>query len=133
KLIALMNAYFDDLRVNAYEVNDHASGNYMPGHMLAAGFMGFATLDANPRAQEMIDFARIRFDGKSSPLVAATNVPTVTFAQGFEGGFPAQASTDGTSSALISGAPLKGGFNFQGWAYGTGTFNRVIDYLLAVR
>src|SRR5262249_12009939 len=33
----------------------------------------------------------------------------------------------------VNGAPFKGGFEFQGWAYGTGTYTRIIDYLLAVK
>ncbi len=130
KLIALMNTYFDDFRENGYEINDHATGNYYLGHMIAAGYMGFAIMGDNPRAQEMIDFARVRFDGKTSPLVKAENVPTDNFALGFAGGFPAGASSESTP---ITGAPLKSGFNPQSWAYGSESFARVIDYLLALR
>src|SRR5438477_3140448 len=34
---------------------------------------------------------------------------------------------------FATGAPFKGGFDFQGWAYGAETFSRLIDYFLTVR
>lgn len=131
-LIRLMNAYFDDLRANAYQANDHADGNYMVSHMLAAAAMGYASFGDNPRAPEMIAYARIRFDGTPSPLVARANVPSSHLDQVFDGGYKPAIATDYNGPA-ISGAPFKGGFDFQGWAYGTGTFGRLIDYLTIVR
>ena len=124
-MVNLMNAYFDDMRANAYQVNDHADGNYFSGHLLAAAWMGYASAGDNPRAQEMIDYARMRFDGMPSSLVTQTNIPDSHVDQVFDGGYK--------SAAGIPGAPFKSGFDFQGWAYGTGTFDRILDYLLTVK
>jgi hypothetical protein len=132
KLVGLMNAYFDDLRANAYERNDHASGNYLPGHLLATATMGYASFGDNPRAQELIDWARIRFDGTPSPRVAADNVPDDTVDQLFAGGFKPEIARDYNGPAVAT-APALGGFPVQGWAYGSETFARLIDYLLMVR
>jgi hypothetical protein len=125
QLVALMNADFDDLRAHAYQANDHADGNYFGGHLLAAAAMGYASFGDNPRAQEMIDYARLRFDGTPSALVDPANVPSSFFAQVFDGGYAAAGGN--------LGAPFLGGFDFQGWAYGTGEYDRLIDYLLMVR
>jgi uncharacterized repeat protein (TIGR01451 family) len=131
-LVALMNAYFDDLRANAYEVDDHADGNYYPSHTLCAASMGYASNGDNARAQEMIDFARLRFDGTPSSLVSTTDVPVDFWYQIFDGGYPSAATRDNPALGL-SYAPVKSGFDFQGWAYGSGSFNRLVDYLLMVR
>jgi hypothetical protein len=125
RMVELMNTYFDNTRKNGYEVDDHASGNYMVGHLDAAAWMGYASYGDNPRAQEMIDWARIRFDGTPSSLVADSDVPTSNMAQVFDGGYQ--------SSGGVAGAPFKSGFDFQGWAYGTGTFSRMVDYMLVVK
>lgn len=132
KLVALMNAYFDDLRANAYERNDHADGNYLPGHLLAAAAMGYASAGDNPRAQELIDWARIRFDGTPSTRVAADNVPGDNVTQLFTGGYKPEIARDYNGPAVAT-APCLGGFPVQGWAYGSETFARLIDYLLMVR
>jgi hypothetical protein len=132
KLVDLMNQYFDDLRANGYERNDHASGNYFFGHVLAAAAMGYASFGDNPRAQEMIAWARIRFDGTPSSLVAEDNVPEDNVVQLFDGGYkPAIARFD--NGPAITTAPSLGGFPVQGWAYGSETFSRLVDYLLMVR
>jgi hypothetical protein len=132
QMVALMNAYFDDLRANAYQANDHADGNYFVGHLLAAGYLGYASAGDNPRAPELIAYARIRFDGTPSALVDPADVPDSHFAQLFEGGYKPAIAAD-FNGPDITGAPFKGGFEFQGWAYGTGTYTRIIDYLLAVK
>jgi len=132
-LVSLMNAYFDDMRANAYQANTNADGNYFGGHLLAAGWMGYATAGDNPRAPEMIDWARIRFDGTASPLVAATDIPDAHFDQLFEGGIHPALATGYNGPADLTGAPFKGGFDFQAWSYGTGNYDGIIDYLLAVR
>jgi len=132
RLLRLMNAYFDDLRKNAYQVNDHADGNYFMGHLVAAAAMGYASSGDNPRADEMITFARARLDGAGQAAVPAANRPTGTVAQMFDGGAKPAVATD-YNGPDISGAPFKSGFDFQGWAYGTGTFTGLIDYLLTVR
>ncbi len=132
QLVSLMNTYFDDLRANAYQRNDTADGNYFVGHMIAAGYMGYASYGDNARAQEMIDYARIRFDGTPSALVASGNIPESHFDQVFDGGYKSYLAR-GWNGPNITGAPFKSGFDFQGWAYGTGTFDRVIDYMQMVR
>ncbi len=125
KMVEIMNTYFDDMRANAYQVNDHADGNYFNGHLIAAAWMGYTSRGDNPRAQEMIDYARMRFDGRPSSLVARTNVPNSHVDQVFDGGY--------NSAAGVPGAPFKAGFDFQGWSYGTGTFDRILDYMLMVK
>ncbi len=131
QLIALMNAYFDDMRANAYQANSNADGNYFGGHLMCAAAMGYASYGDNPRAQEMIDYARIRFDGTPGK-VAAADIPDSHFSQLFEGGYKPAVALD-YLGPNITGAPFLNGFDFQGWAYGTGDFERIIDYLLMVR
>ena len=121
KMIQLMNDYFDDMRQNAYQVDGPAAGNYFDGHLLCAAYMGLAGFGDNPRAQEMIDWARVRYDGTD----LAADRPDSFFTQTFDGGY--------ISPYGIRGAPFRGGFDFQGWAYGSGTYSRIIDYLLAVQ
>jgi hypothetical protein len=131
QLITLMNAYFDDMRANAYQANSNADGNYFGGHLMCAAAMGYASYGDNPRAQEMIDYARIRFDGTPGK-VAPADVPDSHFSQLFEGGYKPEVALD-YLGPNITGAPFLSGFDFQGWAYGTGDFIRLIDYLLMVR
>ncbi len=132
QMVALMNAYFDDLRANAYQRNDHADGNYFFSHAYCAAAMGYSSFGDNPRAQEMIDYARARFDGSASPLVAGDAVPVDNFTQLYEGGYFAEISRDDNGPAIPT-APFRGGFELQGWAYGTGTLDRLVDYMLMVR
>ncbi|MFN8492178.1 MAG: hypothetical protein U0350_31555 [Caldilineaceae bacterium] len=134
QMVALMNTYYDDLRANAYQNNGPADGNYFGGHMIAAGWMGYASAGDNPRAQELIDYARIRLDGTPSNLLAPAYKPTTFFAQVFAGGYPSAVVTyQGGVPTDVPGAPFKGGpASIQGWAYGAGLFNRVIDYMLVI-
>jgi hypothetical protein len=131
-MIALMKAYFDDMRMNAYQRNDHADGNYYVGHLIAAGWMGYALSGDDARAQTMIDYARMRFDNSPSALIEPTDVPEDYFVQLFEGGCRPQAARQ-YNGPFITAAPFVGGLDFQGWAYGTETFNRIIDYLQIVK
>jgi hypothetical protein len=137
RMVKLMNAWFTDLAHNGYEVNDRADGNYMFGHALAAAFMGYASLGDNATAQEMIDFARIRFDGTPSRLLPSAYDPANHLDQVWGGGYTSaaaeNASSNGGGTAGLLGAPFKAGFDFQGWAYGSGTFDRMIDYMVLVR
>ncbi len=131
QMIALMNAYFDDMRANAYQADSNADGNYFGGHLMCAAAMGYASYGDNPRAREMIDYARIRFDGTPGK-VAAADIPDSHFTQLFLGGYKPEVALD-YLGPNITGAPFLSGFDFQGWAYGTGDFIRIIDYLLMVR
>jgi hypothetical protein len=133
RMLTLMNAYYDDMRANAYQRNDHPDGNYFPTHMYAAATMGYATFGDNPRAAEMIAYARIRLDGTPSTLLPASDVPEDHFAQVFDGGLRSAITRD-FAPAGITGAPFRSGFDFQGWGgYSTITYGRLIDYFLMVR
>lgn len=125
QMVAVMNAYFNDLRINGYNLSG-ATGNYFGGHILGVGTMGYASYgEPGALAQTMIDWARIRLDGTASALLNAADLPTDWVAQTF----------DGVDHAYYgaAGAPFGDGSDFQGWAYGTGYYGRLIDYLLAVR
>jgi len=131
-ILSLMNAYYNELRDSAYQRNDRADGNYFVGHLFGTAMMGYASHGDNPKAQEMIDWARIRFDGTSSPLIDAEHSPEDFFAQLFEGGTRPQFARE-YNGRNITAAPFKGGFDFQGWAYGTASYTMIIDYMLTVR
>jgi hypothetical protein len=131
-ILSLMNAYYNEIRDSAYQRNERADGNYFVGHLFAVAMMGYASYGDNPNAQEMIDWARIRFDGTPSALIDTLHRPEDFFAQLFEGGTRPQVARE-YNGPNITTAPFKGGFDFQGWAYGNGTYNRIIDYMLAVK
>lgn len=131
-MVGLMNAYYSELRDSAYQRNDRADGNYFVGHLFGTAMMGYASYGDNTKAQEMIDWARIRFDGSASPLIDAEHSPEDFFAQLFEGGTRPQFARE-YNGRNVTAAPFKGGFDFQGWAYGTASYNMIIDYMLAVR
>lgn len=131
-MLSLMNTYYNELRDSAYQRNDRADGNYFVGHLFGTAMMGYASHGDNPKAQEMIDWARIRFDGTTSPLIDAEHSPEDFFAQLFEGGTRPQFARE-YNGRNITAAPFKGGFDFQGWAYGTASYTMIIDYMLTVR
>jgi len=133
-MVTLMNAYFDDVRVNGYQAQNFsagADGNYFGGHLYAVAFMGYASAGDNVRAQEMIDWARIRFDGTPG-MVPVGSVPDAWRTQCFDGGQKPAAALDNDGPA-VSGNPFKGGFDFQGWSYGSEEFSRMIEYMLTVK
>jgi hypothetical protein len=134
QMVTLMNQYFDDVRVNGYQAQDYsnaADGNYFGGHLYGVALMGYASAGDNARAQEMIDWARARFDGTTGSLVAG-ELPYAWRTQVFDGGLLPAAALDFNGPA-ISGNPFKGGFDFQGWSYGSEEFGRMIDYMLTVK
>ncbi len=135
KMITLMNTYFDSLRSSynyqSYENNGPAIGNYFGGHLFAVAYMGYATYGDNPRAQQMIDWARIRFDGATSSLLTAGDIPTSNRVAAFNGPYPSE--FERRQGLAPTGAPFKGGFNFQGWSYGPNEFVRTVDYMLTVK
>ncbi len=131
-MIALMNAWYTELSDSAYQRNDHSDGNYFVGHLYGTAMMGYASYGDNAKAQEMIDWSRVRFDNAPSDLITPDHVPEDYFAQLFEGGTRPQCARE-YNGRNITGAPFKGGFDFQGWAYGTATYNMIIDYLLVVK
>jgi hypothetical protein len=135
-MVKLMNDYFDDVRVNGYQAQNYswaADGNYFGGHLYAVGLMGYASFGDNARAQEMIDWARVRFDGTKGSALPASSVPDAWRSQCFEGGIRPAVAFDFNGPANISGAPFKSGFDFQAWSYGSEEYGRMIDYMLTVK
>jgi hypothetical protein len=135
QIVALMNAYFDDVRVNGYQAQDYsfaADGNYFGGHLYGVALMGYASFGDNPRAQEMIEWARVRFDGTRGPTVTEERMPQAWRSQCFDGGLRPAVALD-YNGPNITGNPFKGGFDFQAWSYGAEEFSRMIDYMLIVR
>ncbi len=134
QMVALMNQYFDDVRVNGYQAQNYsnaADGNYFGGHLYGVALMGYASFGDNPRAQEMIDWARVRFDGAPG-ITPPSGIPGAWRSQVFDGGLRPSVALDYNGPA-ITGNPFKGGFDFQGWSYGSEEFSRMIDYMLTVK
>ena len=135
QMVTLMNQYFDDVRVNGYQAQSYsyaADGNYFGGHLYGVALMGYASSGDNARAQEMIEWARIRFDGTRGATVPESAVPESWRSQVFDGGLRPAAARD-FNGPDISGNPFKGGFDFQGWSYGSEELGRMIDYMLTVK
>ncbi len=136
QMITLMNGYYDDDSVNGYQAQNYsyaADGNFFGGHLYGVALMGYASFGDNVRAQEMIEWARIRFDGTAAPSVPASKIPAAWRTQCFEGGQRPLVSLDFNGPADITGAPFKGGFDFQAWSYGSEEYSRMIDYMLIVK
>ncbi len=135
QMVALMNDYYDDVSVSGYQAQDYSyasDGNFFGGHLYGVALMGYASFGDNPRAQEMIEWARVRFDGKSAPSVPPSKIPRAWRTQCFEGGQRPAVSLD-FNGPDITGNPFKGGFDFQAWSYGTEEYSRMIDYMLVVK
>ena len=136
QMVALMNKYYDDVSVNGYQAQEYshaADGNYFGGHLYGVALMGYASHGDNPRAQEMIEWARIRFDGTPAPSVPASKRPEAWRSQTFDGGQRPAVAFDFNGPNTITGAPFKGGFDFQAWSYGSEEFSRMINYMLVVK
>ena len=134
QMVTLMNQYYDDVRVNGYQAQQYsnaADGNYFGGHLYGVALMGYASSGDNARAQEMIDWARARFDGTPGSLDPSA-MPDGWRSQVFDGGLRPAAALDFDGPA-VTGNPFKGGFDFQGWSYGSEEFGRMIDYMLTVK
>jgi len=135
QMVALMNAYYDDVSVSGYQAQDYsfaADGNFFGGHLYGVALMGYASFGDNPRAQEMIEWARIRFDGTRGSAVPQSKIPDAWRTQSFEGGQRPAVSRD-FNGPNITGNPFKGGFDFQAWSYGSEEYGRMIDYMLVVK
>jgi len=135
QMVALMNDYFDDVSVNGYQAQNYsyaADGNFFGGHLYGAALMGYASFGDNPRAQEMIEWARVRFDGTRGPTLSDSKIPQAYRKQSFEGGQRPAVSLD-YNGPDITGNPFKGGFDFQAWSYGSEEYSRMIDYMLIVK
>ncbi|MFO0985270.1 MAG: hypothetical protein U1E76_26660 [Planctomycetota bacterium] len=135
QMIDLMNEYFDDVRVNGYQAQNYsnaADGNYFGGHLYGVAAMGYASAGHNPRAPEMIEWARVRFDGARGPSLSDSEIPDAWRSQVFAGGLRPAVALD-FNGPPITGNPFMGGFDFQGWSYGSEEFSRMIDYMLIVQ
>ena len=135
QMITLMNDYYDDVSVNGYQAQAYSSaadGNFFGGHLYGVALMGYASFGDNPRAQEMIEWARVRFDGTRGPTLRASRTPLAWRTQSFEGGQHPAVSLD-FNGPDITGNPFKGGFDFQAWSYGSEEYSRMIDYMLIVK
>lgn len=135
QMVGLMNQYFDDVRINGYQAQNYsnaADGNYFGGHLYGVAAMGYASAGDNPRAQEMIEWARVRFDGTRGPTLSQADIPDAWRSQVFEGGLRPAVALDFNGPA-ITGNPFRSGFDFQGWSYGSEEFSRMIDYMLIVK
>lgn len=135
QLVTLMNSYYDDVSVNGYQAQQYsaaADGNYFGGHLYGVALMGYATFGDNPRAQEMIEWARVRFDGTRGPTLVPSKIPDAWRSQCFDGGMRPAVAQD-FNGPNITGNPFKGGFDFQAWSYGSEEFSRMINYMLIVK
>lgn len=135
QMVTLMNQYYDDVKVNGYQAQNFSSaadGNYFGGHLYGVGLMGFASFGDNPRAQELIEWARIRFDGTPAPTLTPAQIPAAWRTQVFDGGERPSVALDFNGPA-ITGNPFRGGFDFQAWSYGSEEFSRMMDYMLTVK
>ncbi|HEY8686954.1 MAG TPA: hypothetical protein VIO57_15230, partial [Chloroflexota bacterium] len=135
QMVTLMNDDYDDVSVNGYQAQNYsyaADGNYFGGHLYGVALMGYASLGDNPRAQEMIEWARIRFDGTQGPTLTPSKVPAAWRTQCFDGGMRPAVALD-YNGPNITGSPFKGGFDFQAWSYGSEEYSRMIDYMLIVK
>ncbi len=134
KIINLMNAMYDEMRSKAYQRKERATGNYFFGHALCAAMWGYATYGDNPRAAEMIAYAKRRYDGTTSPLLTGgDDNPDSDMLQTFNGGYKPYIATAYNGIPSVSGAPNKGGLQIQGWGYGADNFARVLDYMQVVK
>ena len=135
QMVTLMNDYYEDLSVNGYQAQVYsyaADGNFFGGHLYGVALMGYASFGDNPRAQEMIEWARIRFDGTPGPTLTPSKVPESWRTQCFYGGMRPSVARDYLGPD-ITGNPFKGGFDFQAWSYGSEEYSRMIDYMLIVK
>ena len=136
QMIALMNNYYDDVALNGYQAeptySNAADGNYFGGHLYGVALMGYASFGDNLRAQEMIEWGRIRVDGTPGPMLSPSRIPQNWRSQCFDGGMRPAVVFD-ANAPNITGSPFKGGFDFQAWSYGSEEYSRMINYMLIVK
>ena len=137
QMVGLMNTYFDSVRharTNTfYQVSGPGSGNYFGGTMMGVGYMGYATAGDNSMAQTMIDWSRQRFDGSWSTNLGISDRTGSSRKDAFDGWMNSLFGGIYQAPPNLIGAPLKGGFDFQGWSYGTDEFTRMIDYMNTIK
>ncbi|GHN02605.1 hypothetical protein WSM22_40940 [Cytophagales bacterium WSM2-2] len=149
-LVSLIKEYYKYLRLyspsggQAYQNDYSSSGNYFWGHGDATAFMGYAIAgddntsgDPSITANEIIAWARQRFDGKIINGLPSNNSSAVYRAsdfvkQTFDGGYPTKAGRDNNLNA-DKGNPHIGGLHAQGYSYGADVFAAYIDYVQLVK
>lgn len=77
---ATLNAWFDWVKVNAWEKDGPVTGNYFGGHVLGFGLAGLTTTGDNARGPEITAYIRSLFDANVPPAFASSGL--------FAGGYP---------------------------------------------
>jgi hypothetical protein len=86
--VATLNRWFDSYKTDALDPDGPAQSNYFGGHLVGFGAAGYATLGDNPRANEITQHFRVRFERSVAPA----------FARGpFAGGYPLEGYVYGTN------------------------------------
>jgi gliding motility-associated-like protein len=139
-LLNVMKDWFTFMSAKPYVLNqlqDDPTGNYYVGHLICAGYMGYAIGSDDPMSQKMIDFARQRAIGTPGSLNPNTTTSAETalnyFTQSVKGGLPSGASKSYLGPKTILAAPQKDGIPVQGWSYGGATTSFLIDYYYLVK
>jgi gliding motility-associated-like protein len=139
-LLNVMKDWFTFMSSKPYRLNqlqEDPTGNYYIGHLICAGYMGYAIGSDDPMSQKMIDFARQRAIGTPGSLnpntVASAETAFNYFTQSVKGGLPSGASKSYLGPKTILAAPQKDGIPVQGWSYGGATTSFLIDYYYLVK
>lgn len=138
--VTLMNTWFNYLRYQslnsvAYK-NGPATMSEFIGHVTAAAWMGYASATDNGSAEDMIAWARTRFDGSQSANLQASDYPNENITQLFEGNIKTSFGNQWGIPANAHGAfgiPAKGGNVIKGWLVGNNDYSQLIDYLTIVK
>lgn len=139
-LLNVMKDWFTFMSAKPYVLNqlqDDPTGNYFIGHLICAGYMGYAIGSDDPMSQKMIDFARQRAIGTPGSLNPNTTTSAETahnyFTQSVKGGLPSGASKSYLGPKTILAAPQQDGIPVQGWSYGGASTSFLIDYYYLVK
>ncbi len=139
-LLHIMKDWFTFMSAKPYVLNqlqDDPTGNYFIGHLICAGYMGYAIGSDDPMSQKMIDFARQRAIGNPGSLNPNTTTSAETalnyFTQSVKGGLPSGATKSYLGPKTILAAPQQDGIPVQGWSYGGASTSFLIDYYYLVK
>ncbi|MEO6151232.1 MAG: MBG domain-containing protein [Mucilaginibacter sp.] len=137
----VMVSWYKYMKTTPYGLNQlqtDPTGNYFVGHLVCAGYMGYAIGSDDPTSKKMIEFARQRLTGAPGVSInhnTSTSAESAInyFTQSVKGGLPIGAATTYLGPKNITGAPQNDGIPVQGWSYGGETTNFLIDYCYAVK
>jgi gliding motility-associated-like protein len=139
-LLHVMKDWYTFMANHPYALNqlqDGPTGNYFVGHMICAGYMGYAIGSDDVLSKKMIDFSRQRLIGTPGSLNPDTKKSAEMafnyFTQSVKGGLPSGASQSYLGPSTILAAPQKDGLPVQGWSYGGETSNFLVDYCMLVK